>query len=487
MNRTEGGREITLLHVDDDDEFAERVAEFLEGQTDDITVLSTRTPEAALAELGSNADVDCVVSDHDLPRTDGLELLETVRDRWPDLPFVLFTAHGDERTAIDAIDLGVTDYLRKTDGTSQYLLLANRVRNLVARTRAEETLQRQADRTDTQFELLVDAVEDYAIFLLDEEGYVRTWNRGAEKIKGYAEGEIVGEHFSTFYREEDVEAGVPDRNLADAADAERVHDEGWRVRADGSEFWADVTITALRDGGELVGFAKVTRDATKTHQERLVFEQNEQLRHLITSISHDLKNPLNVAVGNVELAVDHGDLSYLEGTERALDRVNELLDYLSKLAVEGDQLMDLEPVHLREVVDASWDAVGGDDAGLSVEDEVVVADRHQFQQLLENLLANARKHGGSGVRVGVGPLDDHDGIYVEDDGPGIPEADREAVFEVGHSEEEGGTGFGLAICRQIAEAHGWTIVATDGPDGGARFEVRGVTLGTEERPVTGPE
>ena len=475
MRQLESGRGIVVLHVDDDERFAELVAEYLQEGTDDITVVSAHDTRDALATLEAGG-IDCVVSDYEMPRTDGLELLRTVRDRWPDLPFVLFTCSGDERTAQEAIELGVTDYLRKSDGTSQYALLANRVRDAVGRARAEEAVRLRANRTATQFELLVDTVEDYAIFLLDEDGYVRTWNRGAREIKGYAESEIVGEHFSVFYREEDVAAGVPERNLANATANDRVNDEGWRVRADGSEFWADVTITALRDdAGDLVGYAKVTRDITQAHQERALLEQNEQLRHLITSISHDLKNPLNVAEGNVELAADSGDLSFLDEARDALDRVDELLTYLTKLAKEGEQVGHPEPVALGDVAEESWTAVGGASADLTVaSDAVVVANPHQFRQLLENLLGNARRHAGDDVRVEVGSLDD--GIYVEDDGPGIPPDERGTVFEVGYTTAVEGTGFGLAICRQIAESNGSRIVATDAADGGARFEVTGMTF-----------
>ncbi|ESP88928.1 PAS domain-containing protein [Candidatus Halobonum tyrrellensis G22] len=479
-----------MVHVGGGDGFAESVREFLRERADGVSVVAVADAAAALAEL-EEGDVDCVVSGHRSAGTDGLDLLRRVRDRWPDLPFILVSgADEDDAVALEAIGLGATDYLRETSDATQYALLANRIRNLVAHERAEAAVELTARRTEAQFKLLVDSVEDYAIFLLDEEGYIRTWNRGAENIKGYEREEVVGEHFSVFYREEDVEAGVPERNLRDAAEHDQVQDEGWRVRADGSEFWADVTITALRHDGELVGYAKVTRDNTAAHQERMLLEQNEQLRHLITSISHDLKNPLNVAEGNVELAADTGDLSYLDESRRALDRVNELLSYLTNLAKEGGRLTDPVPVDLREVVEASWVTAGGDRERLSVDASldhaVVTADRHQLRQLFENLFANAHCHGGPDVRVRVGRLEGGDtGVFVADDGPGIPEGEHEAVFEIGHTHQPDGTGFGLAICEQIAETHGWCIGATDARDGGARFELRGMTFEDGRATTTG--
>ncbi|MDX1746851.1 MAG: PAS domain-containing sensor histidine kinase, partial [Halobacteriales archaeon] len=420
----------------------------------------------------------------------------------------LYTGQGSEGIAERAIAAGVTDYLQKRPGTSQYTLLANRIRNAVQQHRLERELERTAQRTAAQFDLLVGAVEDYAIFLLDEDGYIRTWNAGAEQIKGYTSEEIIGEHFSTFYTEDDVDAGIPERNLREATTEGRTRDEGWRVRKDGTEFWADVTITALRRGDDLLGYAKITHDSTERHHKQVLLEQNEQLKDLIAAISHDLRGPLTVAGGNVELAHETGDLSHLETATGALDRASELLDYLGTLAKEGRRVMDPEPVDLREVTRMSWDVIETNGAELDVEGSVtLVADRQRLQELLENLLKNAVEHGSTSPRsqahddsaerssassrtksddavehaepdvvVRVGPLDDG-GFYVEDDGPGIPETQRDEIFEVESSEKGGGSGFGLAICEQIAGAHGWTIDVTDGTDGGARFEISGIELG----------
>jgi PAS domain S-box-containing protein len=323
--------DITLLHVDDDDGFRGLLRDFFEREFDDIGVVSASSGDDALARL-AREDVDCVVSDYEMPGTTGLELLATVRDQWPDLPFVLFTGRGDEETAIDAIGLGVTDYLQKRSGVGQYTILANRVRNVVARHRAEVELALAAGRTEAQFELLVDTVEDYAVFLLDVDGTVQTWNRGAEKIKRYPAEEVVGEHFSVFYTEADAAAGVPERNLREAAAEGRIRDEGWRLRRDGSTFWADVTITALYDGGDLVGYAKITRDSTQHHHERLLLERSERWQAAVAGLVHDLRTPLSVAAGDVHRAAETGDCSTIDATAEALDRATDLLDHLGTIA-----------------------------------------------------------------------------------------------------------------------------------------------------------
>jgi PAS domain S-box-containing protein len=267
---------LTILLVDSSEAFTDLLSEFVQQRYDDITVHEVHSGEDALAHLESTDDVDCVVCDYETPELNGLELLAAVRERWPDMPFVLFTSGGSE-VVLKAIAAGVTDYMEKSTDASRFDLLIDRVKRLVAHRRADADLARAAQQTEAQFQLLVESIEDYAIFLLDDDGHVRTWNRGAEKIKGYTDDEIIGEHFSVFYRDEDVEAGVPDRNLHEASTTGRTRDEGWRVRKDGSEFWADVTITSLRETGTDLSYAKITHDSTSRQREQELLEQAEQL------------------------------------------------------------------------------------------------------------------------------------------------------------------------------------------------------------------
>ena len=202
----------------------------------------------------------------------------------------------------------------------------------------------------------------------------------------------------------------------------------------------------------------------------------DQIQEFAANVSHDVRGPLSVADGYVELARETGDLGYLDDSVRALDRIATLLDHLEQLVVEGREVADTEPVDLRAVVEAAWETAATGDARLEVEgSRTVLADGTRLQQLLENLFRNAGEHAGPVVTVRVGPLDD-EGFYVEDDGSGIPEAEREAVFEPGYSGDDG-TGLGLGICRCIAAAHGWEMVLTESADGGVRFELSGVTMG----------
>ena len=217
--------------------------------------------------------------------------------------------------------------------------------------------------------------------------------------------------------------------------------------------------------------ARADREAELRTQHRELQRQNERLDEFASVISHDLRNPLQVLEGSLELAEQTGDSTHFERARQAIQRMDRLITDLLTLARDGEPT-DVGPICLADVVEDCWQNVETDGASLAVETtRVVEGDQSRVKQLLENLIRNAVEHGGSDVTITIGDLGDHPGFFVEDDGQGIPEVDREHVFEVGYSTSENGTGFGLSIVSDIAEGHGWTVRATDGADGGARFEV----------------
>jgi PAS domain S-box-containing protein len=201
--------------------------------------------------------------------------------------------------------------------------------------------------------------------------------------------------------------------------------------------------------------------------------QNKRLEEFASMVSHDLRSPLNVACGYLDLVRDDGDPEQFDRIEHAHDRIERIISDVLYLAREGEEIGSTEPVDLADAARTSWDviATASRDATLTVESGVgsVCGDPDRLCQLLENLFRNAVEHGGNAVAVRVEPT--AGGFAVEDDGPGIPADERDGVFERGYTTNEDGTGFGLYIVRNIAEAHGWTVAVTDGADGGARFEV----------------
>ncbi len=241
----------------------------------------------------------------------------------------------------------------------------------------------------------------------------------------------------------------------------------------------------LTVGEVLAGNVVAALDAVERQQS--LERQNERLEQFSRVVSHDVRNPLTVARGRIDLARTDGDVGHLAAADRALDRIETLIDDLLVLARDGRTAGDPEPVALSAIVDACRETVEVDAVDLRVEtDQVLLGDRGRVQQLFENLIRNAVEHGSASSRtrsddavehgptVTIGRLEGGDGFFFEDDGPGIPAGEREDVFEPGFSTASQGTGFGLSIVDRIADDHGWNVRVTEGRFGGARFEFRGV-------------
>lgn len=231
--------------------------------------------------------------------------------------------------------------------------------------------------------------------------------------------------------------------------------------------------------GEVVTARVITlHDVSEREQYRRLLErQNERLEQFASIVSHDLRNPLNVAEGRLELARETGEIDHLEDVEAAHDRMLKLIDDLLTLARSGENIGEVSEVELSRLVEDCWQMIDSGDATLSLRDDLTItvrADEERLRQLFENLFRNAIDHGGSEVDIEVGVMPSRQGFYVEDTGPGIPEGDQSRVLEPGFTTNEDGTGFGLAIVADIVRGHGWDISVTHGEAGGARFEIRDV-------------
>jgi PAS domain S-box-containing protein len=744
---------IRVLHVDDEPDLSELTATYLEQLDERFTVETADGASEGLAKI-DGGEFDCVVSDYDMPEQNGIEFLQSVRETYPDLPFVLFTGKGSEEVASDAISAGVTDYLQKQTGTEQYELLANRITTAVGQYRAEHELERQSDlfsktqdlanvggwewypqreegyyseqvfeiygvddregsnpeddlqefyhpedrdavreafrravgegqpydvearlidangeekwvrtRGDPKFEdgrvvrvrgtlrditerkertqelqryeRIVEASGD-AIYALDTEGCITMVNDTHVEWSGYPREELIGAHVSEFMPAEDVERGAEiiseilsdpektrgrfemrgvrpegdvrryENNMAvitdedgsfagsvgiirditdrkrreqaleelneatrefiDAADKESVAEAAvetaqsalgmeisglwlyeesadalspvahtdaaeaklgespsytgdeslsWRAfqtgemrvveNLDGAQRLynpetdleseiivplgdhgvmnlattessgfsdSDVSLAQILGNSVEAALSSADREQRLRRRREEVDEQNERLSEFVGVVSHDLRKPLTVADGHLELADEHDE--HVAAARDAISRGQALIDDLLTLAQQAE-VDETEPVSLPSLLERCWEPIDGHEATLTVESErPVMADRRQLEQLLANLLRNAVDHGGPDVTIRVGAL--ADGFYVEDDGPGVPETHRSEVFEAGYSTAEEGTGFGLRIVEQVADAHGWDITLTEGADGGARFEITGVTF-----------
>jgi PAS domain S-box-containing protein len=385
---------------------------------------------------------------------------------------------------------------------------------------AEEQLRQNAEI----FQLLISSVREYAIFMLDPRGNIATWNNGAQRIKQYKPEEIIGRHFSTFYSAEDVAAGKPARELEIASAEGSVEDEGWRIRKDGTRFWANVVITAVRDQrGELRGFAKVTRDisdrkrAEETHlalleqrearlqaeeerrraedSYRVAQEANRAKDEFLMTLSHELRTPMTAILGWSRMlpSMAPDDPLFMEavesiagGAQLQARLIDDILD-VSRI-VSGKLRLMPETIEISRVVLNAIDAVGAtaDAKGITLTTAlapslgVMVADATRIQQVIWNLLANAVKFTpkNGAVQVAARRTASHVQIAVTDNGEGIDPQFLPHIFEPFRQAESpqtrvhGGLGLGLSIVRYIAEAHGGTVAAeSEGRGHGATFTV----------------
>ncbi|ELZ75397.1 MULTISPECIES: PAS domain S-box protein [Haloferax] len=406
-------------------------------------------------------------------------------------------AVAELRAAVDEREAVTTELLNyRKDGTEFW----NRVRiaplfdddgvidffvgfqdDITPRKTYEELLRSNTARLEALFEHSPDLVVVHT-----DDGSIRDVNQRMCEELGYSEAELVGKTVWELDPTSDPErsrsfwAGLPPN--------EPTRFEGALERRDGTTFPTEVHLIELNVDGEDLFVAMIRDISEQKQREAELVEQNERLDRFASVVSHDLRNPLQVAMGRLELLADDCDSDHIDDISRALDRMDDLISDLLVLAHDGNDAMDIQSVALSDLARTCWQNVMTGDATLTVETELVLdANPEQLQQLLENLFRNAVEHGSTGNQTASGDAVEHGsgdggvavtvgetdrGFYVEDDGVGIDPEDRDTVFEAGYTTSAQGTGFGLNIVSQIAAAHDWEVRVTEGTEGGARFEFR---------------
>jgi PAS domain S-box-containing protein len=407
---------------------------------------------------------------------------------------VLSAVVGQRRRATQALHQARDELEVRVSLRTQELEQANQAlrQDIVVRTKLEDELR----RSEEKFRLLVGGIRDYAVFMLDPEGRIASWNAGAESIKGYKAEEIIGEHFSRFYPQESIDAKVPQMELEVAARVGRFEDEGWRLRKDGTAFWANVIITALFDSsGRLRGFAKVTRDMTERRRVVALEQSERKMNEFLAMLGHELRNPLAPIRNALDLMriQSDGDSTH-EWARSVIDRqltqltrlVDDLLD-IGRIS-SGKIALHMEPIDVnaavqraveatRPLADASRHTL---DVRFSPQPLSVDGDLTRLSQAVMNLLTNAIKYTPPGGKIDVDVA--REGTFavirVKDSGIGMAPELIPRVFDLFVQGErsldrsEGGLGIGLTLVKRLVSLHGGTVsVHSEGPGRGSEFAI----------------
>ncbi|MFC7057143.1 PAS domain S-box protein [Halovenus salina] len=342
--------------------------------------------------------------------------------------------------------------------------------DITERKRRESELER--------YETIVETIP-MGVLTVDDDWTIQDINASGAEILGYSVDDLVEQSLLKLRRDGVISEGMSDIGeevvselQSDDARKEVIEVEIQPERDQTREL--EIHASLLPAETVFSGVVLVFHDITERKEnERELRRQNERLEEFASIVSHDLRNPLNVAMGHLEIIQDNYDSPSVQHVEGALDRMETLIRETLQLAKQGEMVTETQSVQLSTILDGCWGMIAGENATLEQTADIQIeADPPRVKQLFENLFRNAIDHGGEDVTVRVGFEDG--ALVVADDGPGVPPDQREVVFDTGHTTSNDGTGFGLAIVEEIVDAHDWNISVTESWAGGARFEITGL-------------
>lgn len=323
---------------------------------------------------------------------------------------------------------------------------------------------------------LIDHTVDI-LSVLDESGIIQYVSPSVKPVLGYECQDLMGQNAFDYIHSKDRQVAVETFSTVVGSDEEYTTGRfDYRFQhEDGSWVWLEGR-GSNQVTSEIGGYVIAARDITDRKKSKQALQQErDRLERFSNIITHDLRNPLNVAMGRLELVREEVESDHMEAVARSLTRMDEMIDDVSALVYESEAEPLLDSVNLKKTVKRCWQNVETEEATLNIEtDQSIVADERRLQHLIENFLRNGIEHGGKAVTITIGSLPD--GFYVEDDGQGLPESDKDALLEYRYSTKANGTGLGLSIVHEVVKIHGWDITIKDGEHGGARFEITNIEV-----------
>ena len=431
-------------------------------ETAGFSVETARTPDEVRDRL-SRSNFDCIITS----LKDATTTTMTIVARHPDIPVLVVAKSGSESVVVELDTPIAIDDVQSM--AAQQTVLSHQVQSAVTNGHAP------SESSATDAETVCERVAN-GIFGVDTNWRYTYANSEAAALTNRSKNDLIGMSIWEAFPE------LTDSSFEDVLRRGMESDESLSVEGkyDPHGVWYNVCVYPDDDGISIY-FKDITEAVAR--REKLQRE-NERLEKFVSIVSHDLRNPLNVIQGSLELIEDSGDTSHTELGLRGVNRMENLIEDLLTLAREGDRIEEVESINLTDMCTQCWETVETHTATLDiVDDHIVQADRSRLKQLLENLFRNAIEHGGEEVTVTVGSLANSQGFYVADNGSGISQEDRESVFEHGYSTSTTGTGFGLSIVKEIVNAHSWQITVDESDSGGAQFNITGVSIGADPQVI----
>lgn len=452
---------IYILHVEDNENFQKLVDIYFENEN--ITIIQANDGEQGLKKYKNNIDkIDCILSDYNMPKMNGLEFLKCVREINSTIPFITLTGQGSEKIASEFIKYNVDDYIKKELVYNSNELLSKRVRNVISKYDTQQKLR----ENEIIINKIINKIDDY-IFLLDKNGKIIKSNELGEQFCINKMGDYNNIYLKQLF-DNNKQIDLSIREVLKGNKTKVYIDT---IYNNSKQIFVLKNTLLEEDSNKILCIVKNISDYKKTEEE--LRNKNERLDAFMKIITHDIRNPLSIAKGNLELYMDennNNNSEKLNTTLKSIERIENISQEVLDI-IKYNEEVTLKEVNINDIAYECWNNVKKPGYNLEISSDFKIELNYNLgKRLFENLFKNTINHAGKNVTITIGKLED--GFYVEDDGKGIKKIYRKNIFNSNYTTSESGEGLGLMIVKKICETHNWDIEVLESNYGGVRFEIR---------------